>query len=340
MSQFLKQQKSPSWKDIRYSLSILLAFFASWVSLWMFLRLVAGVGDSWRAVRLGNYVTVWLIVPLLFALMVAIALRHRWLMICLTLLLALSIHQNQLWSLPAVSAAPITKQTNELRVMTFNVHPTNQHMDALAELILQSQLDLVGLQEINRHAGNELVPLVAAEFPYVARQKGMMLFSRYPIYELPPLRGVLGGQLVKVYAPTADVYVWNLHAPTAVQQSFWEKQKRELSIVERHLAKTDAPLLLLGDLNATDQTENYNLIASHLTDTHVAAGEGLGLTYPEPGTLYTRFPAAEKRLEWLPTLLRIDYIFVSEHWQVHDSEVVTTSFGSDHSPIVATIGLR
>lgn len=340
MSQFLRQKKLVNWKEIKHHLSILLAFFTIWVSVWMFLRMIARVGDSWRAVRLGNYVAAWLAIPLFFALVIALGLRHRWLIISLMLLLFLSVYQNQLWALSPAATTPVVTQAHELRVMTFNVHPTNQQMDALAQLILDSQLDVVALQEIKRGAGNDLVAQLAEDFPFVARHKRMMLLSRYPIREFPPLRGLSQGQLVEVHAPMGDVYVWNLHAPTAVQQSVWEMQKRELAIIEQHISKTEGPLLLLGDLNTTDQSENYNIIADHLTDAHAVAGQGLGLTYPDPGALYTLFPATKGKLQWLPPLFRIDYIFVSDHWQVQDTLVITSAGGSDHRPLIATIGFR
>lgn len=337
MSQFLHKQKVRQWWESHNLVTVSLSLFAILVSIWMISRNF--VGDSWSLIRLGNYLTIWLVVALFNSLLLAVWLRRPWQIAGLLLLLTLSVYQNQLWTLTAPPTAYASPE-NQLRVMTFNAHPTNQQMDELAALILEQDLDIVGLQEISATATDELLALLADEYPYTALDHQLALLSRYPVRPLRVPSVMMESQLAIVSLPDEDVYIWNVHAPTAVQRRIWKEQKRDLRIVEKHLARTHAPILLLGDLNTTHHNENYHLIAQHLTDTHTAAGRGLGLTYPAPDVIYTRHPQTAQRLEWLPFLFRIDYIFASDHWQVTDSTVIPDGYGSDHMPLIATVTLK
>ncbi len=333
----LSKQKVQRWYEAHTPLTISLSLFAILVTTWMVSRNF--IGDSWWLVRLGNYMAVWIAVALVPSLFMAIWLRRRWQIVGLILLLSLSIYQNQLWAM-AVPATASASPHERLRIMTFNAHPTNQHMDELTTFILDSDLDVVALQEISDPATEALTETLADEYPYTALDHQLALLSRYPIRPLYVPSIMMESQLAIISLPENDVYVWNVHAPTGVQKRIWKEQARDLRIVKRHLLKTDDPVLLVGDLNTTYRNENYQLIANHMTDTYAAAGEGLGLTYPAPDVIYTETPLFANHLEWLPPLFRIDYIFASDHWQVIDATVIEDGYGSDHLPIVATVSLE
>ena len=338
MRQFLRYQNARDWEEIRHILRILMSAFALWVAVWMVSRTI--VGDSWRTIRMGNFLTVWMVLALLVAVIVALWLQHRWLTIGLVFLLSVSVYQNQLWAVAVAEPLVLEPEEDDLRIMTFNVHPTNVQIDRVADLILANDLDIVALQEISEEAKDELLSAVADEYSDVVLDEQLVLLSRYPLEALPVDEDLMQSQLVRLSLPAEDILVWNVHAPTAVKQSIWQAQKRDLLIIEESLKETDAPLILMGDLNTTDQSENYQYIANHLVDSHVVAGQGLGLTYPEPDVVYTLMPSLDARLQWVPPMLRIDYIFVSPDWQVKVAEVVADGYGSDHRPVMATINLR
>lgn len=338
MRQFLRYQNDRNWEEVRHILTVLVSAFALWVAIWMFSRNI--VGDSWRTIRMGNFLTIWMVAALSFAFLMAIWLQRTWLTIGLLGLLSLSVYQNQLWAL-ALPATPVMfESSDDLRIMTFNVHPTNDQMEPLAQLILSSDLDIVALQEITDESQNALLLALGDEFPHVAFDEQLALFSRFPVQELHVDEDLMQSQLVRLSLPEGEAYVWNVHAPTAVKQSIWKAQKRDLLIIEDALKESTAPTILMGDLNTTHQSENYNYVADHLVDTHSVAGQGLGLTYPEPDVLYTYAPQLDSHLQWIPPMLRIDYIFVSEDWQVKMNEVIDDGYGSDHRPVVATVNLQ
>ena len=333
----LSRQKVQTWYEAHTPLTILLSLFAIYVCTWMVSRHF--VGESWGLVRVGNYLAIWISIAMFLSLLIAVWLRRRWQIAALFVLFSLTVYQNQLlaWATPVVTSA---SPENQLRIMTFNAHPTNQQMDELAALILDSDLDVIALQEISDAATVALMDTLADEYPYAALDHQLALLSRYPIRPLHVPSVMMESQLAIISLPENDVYVWNVHAPTGLQKRIWKEQTRDLRIVARHLTRTNDPVLLLGDLNTTAHNENYQLIANHLTDTHTAAGKGLGLTYPAPDVVYTEVPSLSNHLEWLPTLFRIDYIFASDHWQVMDANVVEDGYGSDHLPIVATVALK
>jgi endonuclease/exonuclease/phosphatase (EEP) superfamily protein YafD len=87
---------------------------------------------------------------------------------------------------------------------------------------------------------------------------------------------------------------------------------------------------VVGDFNTTPQSENYALLCSHLRDAFLDSGWGSGFTYPATPKFGIRLPTP---------LVRIDYIFYSEHFGSLDSRVLRDSGGSDHRPAVPIMSL-
>ena len=98
------------------------------------------------------------------------------------------------------------------------------------------------------------------------------------------------------------------------------------------------PLVLLGDLNATEQNIAYRIVAGPLGDAWLSGGWGMGHTFPGDTTSGSnRRRLGDVRIPmWL---LRLDYIFYSEEWQVEDAWIGPWSGVSDHRPVVARLAL-
>jgi endonuclease/exonuclease/phosphatase family metal-dependent hydrolase len=89
--------------------------------------------------------------------------------------------------------------------------------------------------------------------------------------------------------------------------------------------------MYLGDFNFIDRSATYRLMVdAGLTDTFRAVGSGAGFTFP------TRFQYLPVRL---PLLVRIDYIWVTNHFQPLSSQVAL-GYGSDHLPVISEIALK
>jgi endonuclease/exonuclease/phosphatase family metal-dependent hydrolase len=224
--------------------------------------------------------------------------------------------------------------------MTFNVHCSNRNAHSIANLIQTEQPDVIALQEMTKELAGLLLPELAFKYPYhlVDNSWGlpMVLVSRYPLTGQPKLPETPRAQLARVETPNGAITVWNVHPSPAVNQPGWEGQKQTLTAVARTIEQENDPLIVLGDFNTTDLAANYHLMAEHLTDVHRAVGRGFGFTFPEPDFLALT-PWYAQPVKTMSPMVRIDHIFVSEHFIPQETHVVPEGYGSDHRPVVATL---
>ncbi len=228
-----------------------------------------------------------------------------------------------------------------IRIMTYNLHNgfnTNGHLDmeALAQVIEESDPDIVALQEISRGwvISGRLDMLMwlsqRLRMPYIFGPTadpiwGNAILSRYPIagythHGLPPrgirlLRGFTAVQIDVGNGTQLQVIATHFHDPEAdtdIRQlqsqailDFWDGA--ELTV-------------LLGDLNAKpDDREMEMLRQAGLVDAAAAVEGTPALTFSSTD-LYQR----------------IDYIWVSPDLKVSDVQV-PMSTASDHLGVVAVI---
>jgi vancomycin resistance protein VanJ len=267
------------------------------------------------------------------ALVVALLARRRWLL-RIVLLLGL-VFGMRYWPLLAPRLSLLRAGTNasEIRVMTFNVNWANRNAQDIAGLVRAEAPDIVAMQELTEDLAVLLQAELASEYPYflLDNSRGLTgLISRYPMtaQSVPP--ALWHTQRASVETPAGAVTIWNLHLSTAVSQRGWESQRKMAAVVARESKREAGPLIVLGDFNTTDHTENYRLIAARLTDVHWAVGHGFGFTFPDLRQYTESSPI-------LGPVVRIDHIFVSQHFSPYEIHVVASGFGSDHRPVVATL---
>ena len=92
------------------------------------------------------------------------------------------------------------------------------------------------------------------------------------------------------------------------------------------MEQVDGPILVVGDLNFTDQEHEYKLLTGTLEDAHRESGWGMGFSF-------SRLPSSGIAM-W-----RIDYVLYSKEFVVLNTQ--TGEFnGSDHRPVIAILGWR
>lgn len=297
---------------------------------WYLLRYT--VGDQWGVVRLGSYFAPWLFMSLFPALVIAIAARRRLLSGGLTLtLLFFGFHYGPLFWPQARAAGE-----DELRVMTFNVHYTNRNVEEIGRMILDEQPDVIAMQETVGDFTTLLVAHLDGKYPYHLQEEGLTLVSRYPLDRQAKLSPSIRLQRATVETPSGFVTLWNIHPTTAVDDFSWQVQHQTLAVVGEAVTHVNKPLILLGDFNTTPDAENYDLIAEHLVDAHATVGRGFGFTFPHFNSRLN-LPWYAQPLEQIQPVVRIDHIFVSNHFAPQDTYVLPETFGSDHRPVVATL---
>lgn len=304
------------------------------LAAWNFLRIYPG--DRWLLVRLGNYFAPWLFMATALALVVALLVRRPWLTRVVLLLTLIFIARYWPLLVPRPPLLSAGNDASELQVMTFNVNYANRNASDIAELIRAESPDVIAMQELVPDLANSLQAELESEYPYFLydSSQGLTgLISRYPLRAQPILPVLKHNQRASVETPGGTVTVWSVHLATALSQYGWEWQRAMAAAIAQEAAQEAGPLILLGDFNTTDQTENYRLVADQLTDVHWSAGRGFGFTWPD-----LRRYGADTAI--LGPVVRIDHIFVSEHFTPEEIHVIPSGYGSDHQPVVATLRLN
>jgi endonuclease/exonuclease/phosphatase family metal-dependent hydrolase len=242
-----------------------------------------------------------------------------------------------------------------LRVMTFNIHHGaggDEVVDLvrISRVIRDSDLDVVGLQEVDRHFGDrsgfvdqagwlarelnmhvvyganlDLDPL-SPEQP--RRQYGTAILANAPILDwdntyLPRFgnheqRGLLRARINVRGVP---VQVFNTH----LQHDDAAERVAQAQAITQLIGTPPESVILLGDLNATPDAPEIRTLVEVLVDSWEEAGVGVGHTIPseDPNR-------------------RIDYILQSSDVVARAVAVVTSPLAasaSDHLPVVADVAL-
>jgi endonuclease/exonuclease/phosphatase family metal-dependent hydrolase len=229
--------------------------------------------------------------------------------------------------------------TNNLRVMTFNTANDFIEPMRLLALLHESKADIVGLEELSPRNAEALQENLLAEYPHRLIQgkrfDGKALLSRHPIerhsfFTLLTPRPYIEAQ-VMVDGRAVHIFVVHAPAPNYRQMEIRSSAYCEpdiQSLIER--GNFDQPTIYMGDFNFIDQSSPYRMMRkAGLTDTFRAAGRGAGLTFP------TRFQYLPIKL---PLMLRLDYIWTTQHFKPLSSRV-GVGYGSDHLPVISELVL-
>jgi vancomycin resistance protein VanJ len=289
-----------------------------------------------------HYILPWLFVPLVPLLIMAILLRSRiksFLLILPALLFLLTYGELYLPRLPTHSTGePFT-------VMTYNVWGGNIQFDQIVSEIQTHDPDLLSLHEFSPPIVEALESRLAETYPYDRIDPSVGLFSRYPIlqsraFRLGGIYGIQGpwAQHLLVDMDGVAVNIFNVHPPSPPLQGEYilglpfrlptnfRTEGYELAVQEIlwRIEQVNEPILVVGDLNFTDQEEEYRLLTDTLRDAHRKCGWGMGFSF-------ARFPSTGLAL-W-----RIDYILHSEDFVCLRTEMGDFA-GSDHRPVIAQLG--
>jgi endonuclease/exonuclease/phosphatase family metal-dependent hydrolase len=246
-----------------------------------------------------------------------------------------------LWSTPPVPSQP---EGLPVKVMTYNIHSGynvdgGQDFEAIAQVIEDSDADIIGLQEVSR---GRLMDGAVDMTTWLSRRLEMQvlflgtgeptwgnaLLSRYPIIEsgsgeLPDegtllKRGYLWAAIDVGEDEPLYVIVTHLHHLVA------DSQVRQVQVpVILDFWDNRAQTILLGDLNAGPDSVEMGLISkAGLVDSWSESGFGDGYTY------YATDPYK-----------RIDFLWLSPDLEALEIEVIQTP-ASDHLPVLGEMNFK
>lgn len=252
---------------------------------------------------------------------------------------------------PGAAEATAGGRERHIRVASFNIHhgvglDGRLDLERIAGVIEAQAPDVIGLQEVDRHFGErsqfvdqarwlaerldmhvvfganlDLEPLTpGAE----RRQYGTAILSRHRIRQwrntlLPrPGGGEQRGLLEAVISVRGTrVRAFNTH----LQHDSQAERLAQVAAIQEIVGRSRESVVLVGDLNATPDSQEIAAITQDLTDAWVEGGEGDGYTY-DAATPHAR----------------IDYVLTSSD-VVTLAAAVVTSDAADHLPVVADLVL-
>lgn len=330
-------------------LVVLAGVYALGVDLFLLARFL--IGERWWIVGFGNSFFHLLLLPTLLFLVIAVAISNGFLTLILVpgVLIFLATYGTRF--LP--SQRPAIHDVKSITVMTYNLHDEAVLVDQLVSVIRAAKADIVACQEVSPAAATCLATELAAAYPYQALHAedgphtGQGILSRYPIsmenyWRNEALPISMGHQYAQITLPDKTILsVYNTHPVTpGMVGSFYDDSVRgkEIDIVLDKARQENGPVIILGDFNMADQSDNYRRITTSYVDTFRETSRGLGLTFPDLGqpqarmTRWQRFP--------LPRLLRLDYVFHSpKSIQGINAQVWPDAGGSDHRPLLVRLAI-
>lgn len=310
-------------------------------------------GDRFGFLALVNSLAVYLFLPLPILIIVAGLIRKNSLWIG-----ALSICLVFLWLwgglfIPiqnSVSARNANK--DYLSVMTYNLLGWQSYSENQIEIIRKQNADVVMLQELNFSTSRVVESELGKEYPYQILSPGndvtgMGIISKFPIQSTDTtLQGeywVGDPQIVIMEWYGKTVYIINIHMwptnsimPQEVRETSFRRELQAEAIGEfMDFIEGDDAVIVAGDTNTTSLSDAYKIIVNAgLLDSWKEAGFGFGHTFPG-----SNIPGSSRPVVFgIPSpqwMVRIDYIFHSNHWHVESAHIAPFDQVSDHRAVTA-----
>lgn len=214
------------------------------------------------------------------------------------------------------------------RAASINVYSKNPHINLVVDFIEKEKPDFVALIEITG-AWRQALESLKETYPYQevkiwGHDFGYCLLSRYPFTDRKFGYVATGSLVREVETPSGQFILLQAHPLSPTTEKAWKWRNQTLEALAKFCQKTDEPILLLGDLNCTPWSPNFQKFVDES-----------GLRPPEVNWLPRRtWPNAQPFL-WIP----IDHFLLSEGL-LGINEWVGSSVGSDHYPIVLDFALE
>jgi len=265
---------------------------------------------------------------------------------------------------------PAFRSRNLLTVMSYNIRvsePTEKR-EIVLRTIKQEKPDLVFIQEINRHDRvlfhRQLSDLYPFQF-YSERfetYNGGVILSRFPFKQATNIdlktkymRGHTNLNHAIIRLRGQNVHLLNCHLYPSGHEflefllrrrnfpSFWSRaqlmyarRQAEADSLFAYIKKLQGPIILCGDFNDTPNSEVYNKFSANFQNAFAKRGWGIGGTFGQQ-TLMPSLPRFVRPLAF--DFLRIDHIFVSDHFKIVGARVLPTA-ASDHKAQIAYISIK
>jgi endonuclease/exonuclease/phosphatase (EEP) superfamily protein YafD len=210
-----------------------------------------------------------------------------------------------------------------IRAAHFNMFFRNNDFDAIEAEIRRLDADVITLIEFTEEK-QALMPRLKSLYPYQVECAAvwnchLAIFSKFPMTKIEAKSRWLGPPFIaaRMEGPLQGLSVYGVHT-TRFPHS--RAQMTQVNAFVKHLEAASGKLLVMGDFNATP----YSRVTTTLE-------RGLGMNR------LTRLPTWPSTIE-VPQLA-IDHVFASQGIRVLAPQQIGKAAGSDHYPIVMTLGV-
>lgn len=261
---------------------------------------------------------------------VFLALReYKW--VCaMTILVVLNLVFVLPWyinSKPEDDREYITK----LKLLHSNVHTSNTNYKKLLDLVADESPDILITQEVNKKWITELKPIEQI-LPFKllrAREDnfGIAIYSKHPLVQSEVLYlGLSNLPSLKVSFKInhKTISLITTHPLPPIGRNNYESRNSQIKEISLLSQEIESPLVLIGDLNVTMWSKDYQPLEEYANLTNTRKGFGLLPTWPT---------------NLFPFMIPIDHCLVSSEFNVLDM-AIGRDVGSDHLPIIVTLGLK
>jgi endonuclease/exonuclease/phosphatase family metal-dependent hydrolase len=304
------------------------------------------LGEGWNLIAFYNTLAFWVWLPVVVLLPLCLILR-QWPHAALLAPIALAFLL--IFGIRFLPNSPQSRQDGppyqQLTVMTYNIlwRTDGDYQEAI-DLINEADADIVALQELSHEAAPILETALTERYPYMALYpqdsgfEGQGLLSKYPILESDYWKpeNAFGNQRAIIQlTERTEISVYNVHMThPATEGSFFNPDPRGEGITDiLNTIEEDGAyqVILLGDFNMPDLSNDYDEIREAFQDSYREAGSGLGFTF---AIRFNGLPS------WKQPMLRLDYVFTKGWIYTNEARVWEDAGGSDHHPVWAELDVN
>jgi endonuclease/exonuclease/phosphatase family metal-dependent hydrolase len=313
---------------------VYLAGLICWLILWLLF------GDAtWWLLLLNRFAPLlFLPVVVLFPLALLTGLRRFALIFLLPVILFVLLYRP--FILP-VRLRPVAQTQSEFRVASYNILYSNRNTTAIADVIKDSDADVVGLQEVQPDTFAALQDHLTDSYPhsFLAEPNPYgttAIFSRYPLRDAqtvplgvdrPAAVAIVDMQGQALVFASAHLQPFGLHHYPLSEKAHVTnvriaQQMAEAEMLLHALEQVDLPAVVTCDCNSQELNDTIRFFGESMQN---AARSGWSLL-------------ADNR-EHPPDrdLTHLDYVFADKAFDVIGVSIWHDSGGSDHRPIIARL---
>lgn len=226
---------------------------------------------------------------------------------------------------PVCADPPPLGAGHDLRLLHMNVFWPNSAFDGVIRKALESNADVISVQEVGPQWGCALADGLRARYPYAHMLPrtdafGIAVFSRVPFLSARTM-DVCGTPVIEAVLdlPDRPVRLFAMHTTSPNSYGHFRARNAQLDRLAQHVVSSGMTTVLIGDLNTVTWDEAFSRFSTR---------SGLAATTP---ALHRTWPSAGPL-----AIIPLDHVLVSK--DVAPEAIGTIHLpGSDHRGVIADL---